>query len=120
MNIRSILFAMVVAMGLAPVSAAQTAETQPALTDTERPIRISGVGIRVSDLERSKRFYTEALGLKVGARVPAQGEAHEYLLGVTGDIRADTLIVIRHGAAITRPAGALLKRLQPAFPFCAP
>jgi lactoylglutathione lyase len=51
----------------------------------------------VSDLERSKNFYTEVLGLKIGARVPAQGEAVEYLLGMTGDIRADTLIVIRKG-----------------------
>ena len=31
------------------------------------------------------------------AKVPAQGEAIEYLLGMTGDIRADTLIVIRKG-----------------------
>ena len=37
------------------------------------------------------------LGLKVGAKVPAQGEAVEYLLGMTGDIRSDTLIVIRKG-----------------------
>jgi catechol 2,3-dioxygenase-like lactoylglutathione lyase family enzyme len=76
---------------------AQGPVTQPALADAERPIRISGLGIRVSELERSKAFYTEVLGLKVGARVPAQGEAHEYLLGMTGDIRADTLIVIRKG-----------------------
>jgi catechol 2,3-dioxygenase-like lactoylglutathione lyase family enzyme len=67
------------------------------LTEDVRPIRVSGLAIRVSDLERSKKFYTEVLGLKVGARVPAQGEAVEYLLGMTGDIRADTLIVIRKG-----------------------
>jgi len=62
-----------------------------------KPIRVSGLGIRVSDLERSRKFYTEVLGLKVGAKVPAQGEPVEYLLGMTGDIRADTLIVIRKG-----------------------
>jgi lactoylglutathione lyase len=67
------------------------------LTDDIKPIRVSGLGIRVSDLERSKKFYTEVLGLKVGAKVPAQGEAVEYLLGMTGDIRADALIVIRKG-----------------------
>jgi catechol 2,3-dioxygenase-like lactoylglutathione lyase family enzyme len=61
------------------------------------PIRVSGVGLRVSDLERSKKFYTEVLGLKVGAKVPAKGEPFEYLLGMTGDIRADNLIVIRKG-----------------------
>jgi catechol 2,3-dioxygenase-like lactoylglutathione lyase family enzyme len=62
-----------------------------------KPIRVSGLGIRVSDLERSKQFYTEVLGLKVGARVPAQGDAVEYLLGLTGKVREDTLIVIRKG-----------------------
>jgi lactoylglutathione lyase len=65
--------------------------------DDVKPIRVSGLGIRVSDLERSKRFYTEVLGLQVDARVPAQGDPVEYLLGMTGDIHADTLIVIRKG-----------------------
>jgi catechol 2,3-dioxygenase-like lactoylglutathione lyase family enzyme len=69
----------------------------PPLPDDVKPIRVSGLGIRVSDLDRSLKFYTEVLGLKVGARVPAKGEAVEYLLGMTGDIRADTVIVIRKG-----------------------
>lgn len=66
-----------------------------AVDDATKPIRVSGLGIRVSNLERSKKFYTEVLGLKVGAKVPAQGEPHEYLLGLTGNVREDTLIVIR-------------------------
>ena len=69
----------------------------PTMPDDIKPIRVAGLGIRVSDLERSKKFYTEVLGLKVDARVPAQGEPVEYLLGMTGDVRADTLIVIRKG-----------------------
>jgi catechol 2,3-dioxygenase-like lactoylglutathione lyase family enzyme len=69
----------------------------PSMPEDIKPIRVAGLGIRVSDLERSKKFYTEVLGLKVGAKVPAQGEPVEYLLGMTGDIRADTLIVIRIG-----------------------
>jgi catechol 2,3-dioxygenase-like lactoylglutathione lyase family enzyme len=69
----------------------------PAMPDDIKPIRVAGLGIRVSDLERSKKFYAEVLGLKVDARVPAQGEPVEYLLGMTGDVRADTLIVIRKG-----------------------
>jgi catechol 2,3-dioxygenase-like lactoylglutathione lyase family enzyme len=73
------------------------ADTAPALSDDIKPIRISGLGLRVSDLERSKKFYTEVLGLKVGAKVPAQGEPHEYLLGMTGNVREDNLIVIRKG-----------------------
>jgi lactoylglutathione lyase len=79
----------------APTVQAQTAST--ALADDEKPIRVSGLGLRVSDLERSKQFYTEVLGLKVGARIPREGPAVEYLLGLTGDIRADTLIVLRKG-----------------------
>jgi catechol 2,3-dioxygenase-like lactoylglutathione lyase family enzyme len=74
------------------------ADSSPSsMPDEVKPIRVSGLGIKVSDLERSKRFYTEVLGMKVGARVPAQGEPYEYLLGLTGNIREDTLIVIRKG-----------------------
>jgi catechol 2,3-dioxygenase-like lactoylglutathione lyase family enzyme len=76
---------------------AQSPAAVPAMPDDIKPIRVAGLGIRVSDLERSKKFYTEVLGLKVDARVPAQGEPVEYLLGMSGDLRADTLIVIRKG-----------------------
>ena len=83
---------------LAASAVAQTPATAvPAMPDDTKPIRVAGLGIRVSDLERSKKFYTEILGLKVDARVPAQGEPVEYLLGLTGDLRQDTLIVIRKG-----------------------
>lgn len=85
----------VAALAAHPSAVAQT--TTSTLEDAIKPIRISGLGIKVSDLERSKQFYTDVLGLKVGARVPAQGDAVEYLLGMTGDIRADNLIVIRKG-----------------------
>src|SRR5262245_33132468 len=78
-------------------SAALAETSASSVPDDVKPIRVSGLGIRVSDLERSKQFYTEVLGLKVGAKVPAQGDAHEYLLGLSGNIREDTLIVIRKG-----------------------
>lgn len=67
------------------------------LPDEIKPMRVAGLGIRVSDLERSRKFYTEVLGLKVDAKVPAQGEPEEYLLGMTGDVPTDTLIVLRKG-----------------------
>jgi catechol 2,3-dioxygenase-like lactoylglutathione lyase family enzyme len=86
---------------LGTLIAATMVAVAPVLADTPpedtRPIRVSGLGIRVRDLERSKKFYTEVLGLKVAAKVPARGEPHEYLLGLTGNIREDTLIVIRKG-----------------------
>lgn len=95
--IRSLACVLASACLLGQQAMAQTPTVPAPLADSERPLRISGLGIRVSDLERSKAFYTDVLGLKVGARVPAQGDAHEYLLGMTGDIRADTLIVVREG-----------------------
>jgi catechol 2,3-dioxygenase-like lactoylglutathione lyase family enzyme len=91
--------ASILLLALAVVATPAMSETPStaAIADDVKPIRVSGLGIRVSDLERSKKFYTEVLGLKVGARVPAQGEPIEYLLGLTGNIREDTIVVIRKG-----------------------
>lgn len=94
MNHRRILAGIV---GAGFFASAALAQAVPALADDVKPIRVSGLGIKVSNLERAKKFYTEVLGLKIGAKVPAQGDAVEYLLGMTGDIHADTLIVIRKG-----------------------
>ncbi len=87
----------VAVLGAGIIAAVSPAKSADPLSDDIKPIRVSGLGIRVSDLERSKKFYTEVLGLKVDARVPAQGEPVEYLLGMTGNIREDTLIVLRKG-----------------------
>ena len=99
MNHRSFLFsATLLASFLTADAPAQTSVAAvTAMPDDVKPIRVAGLGIRVSNLERSKKFYTEVLGLKVDAKVPTQGEPVEYLLGMTGDVRADTLIVIRKG-----------------------
>lgn len=96
--------ALLLAVGAAALLAGPAAAAElPPLGPEIRPIRASGVGLVVSDLEKSRAFYADVLGFKVAARVPAQGEAKEYLLGLTGDVRADTLIVLRQGSA---PAGA--------------
>src|SRR5215831_11568484 len=95
MKIRTAAFAVALSVGV--FSLAVSSETPAPLADDVKPIRISGLGIHVTDLERSKKFYTEVLGLKVGAKVPAQGEPTEYLLGMTGNIREDNLIVITKG-----------------------
>ena len=97
MNLKLLAVGVVIA-ALAPVAGliAETASPGP-ITDDVKPIRLAGLGLRVSDLERSKKFYTEVLGLRVDTQVPAQGAPTEYLLGMTGDIRADSLIVIRKG-----------------------
>jgi lactoylglutathione lyase len=95
--------ALALAAALAFGTTAVQAEPAAPLPDPLRPIRVAGVGLSVSDLERSMQFYTEVLGLKVAARVPAQGPAREYLLGVSGDVRTDALIVLRESAP---PPGA--------------
>ncbi len=48
--------------------AVQRTRRQPSepLPADVQPIRVAGVGLRVADLERSRKFYTEVLGLKVG------------------------------------------------------
>lgn len=92
MNFRRTLFL------LAVISLPLGAQSPVApLSDDVKPIRLSGLGIRVSDLERSRKFYTEVLGFKVAAKVPAQGEPVEYLLSLSGEVRTDTVLVIRKG-----------------------
>ena len=89
-----VLVGGIAAAALATVAIAQTL---PAMPDDTKAIRMSGVGLNVTDLEKSKAFYTDVLGYKVASRVPAQGPAQEYLLGLTGQIREDTLVVLRKG-----------------------
>jgi catechol 2,3-dioxygenase-like lactoylglutathione lyase family enzyme len=92
MNFRRTLFL------LAVISLPLGAQSPVApLSDDVKPIRLSGLGIRVSDLERSRKFYTEVLGFKVAAKVPAQGDPVEYLLSLSGEVRTDTVLVIRKG-----------------------
>ena len=88
---------ILLAIALAALAAPSLAADLPPLADDVRPIRASGVGLNVTDLERSRQFYEGVLGFKVAARVPAQGPAQEYLMGLTGNVRADTLIVLRQG-----------------------
>lgn len=95
MAVRKLVLA---ATGLALVASMALAQGPvPPMPEDTKPIRMSGVGLRVSDLERSMRFYTEVLGFKVDARVPATGPAREYLLGFTGNTQADNLVVISQG-----------------------
>lgn len=88
--------AVVLAIAVAAVPAGPAiGQTVPSLPDDAKPIRMSGMGLNVKDIERQKAFYTDVLGFKVIARVPAKdGSAREYLLGLTGSLTTDTLIVL--------------------------
>jgi catechol 2,3-dioxygenase-like lactoylglutathione lyase family enzyme len=88
--------AVAAALALSSAAMAQTAAPPPMPTDV-KPIRVSGLGLRVSDLDRSMKFYTEVLGLKVDYKVESRGKVVEYLLGMTGDRQADALIVLSQG-----------------------
>lgn len=45
---------------------------------------LDSVGITVSDMERSKAFYTDVLGFKPVSEQEVSGEAYEHLFGVFG------------------------------------
>jgi catechol 2,3-dioxygenase-like lactoylglutathione lyase family enzyme len=93
------LFAALAALLAAAPACAQTPVA--AITEDVKPIRVSGLGLTVSDLDRSMKFYTEVLGLQVDAKVPDKsGKVVEYLLGLTGNTRADTLVVLRQGEVV--------------------
>jgi hypothetical protein len=60
MSRRSLLLAAAVMLGsffgAAPLTQ-KVAPVVPPIPEDMKPIRISGLGIRVSDLERSRKFY---------------------------------------------------------------
>jgi lactoylglutathione lyase len=99
------LILSVAAAALAIATSALAQAPVPPLTDDIRPIRASGLGLTVSDLEKSMKFYTEVLGFKVDAKVPANGPVVEYLLGFTGNTQADTLVVLRQGQVVPGATG---------------
>lgn len=95
--IKSFSLAALAALVMAGSAAAQSALAP--LTNEVKPVRMSGLGLRVSDIERSKAFYTDVLGFKVDAKVPGKdGKVLEYLLGMTGDLNSDGLLVLGQGA----------------------
>ena len=93
----AVLKAAAAALALCLAAPALAQPPVPPMPDDIKPIRASGLGLTVSNLERSMKFYTEVLGFKVDAKVPATGPVTEYLLGFTGNTQADTLVVLRQG-----------------------
>jgi hypothetical protein len=57
-----LLTAGVLASFFAAALGQPAASAVSAMPDDVKPIRVAGLGIRVTDLERSKKFYTEVLG----------------------------------------------------------
>src|ERR1700749_1794546 len=99
--IRHSLLAIALAASCAGLAGAASAQSAPAMPADVKPLRVSGLGLRVSDLEKSMKFYTEVMGLTVDAKVPGKdGKIVEYLLGMTGDSKVDALIVLSQGEVV--------------------
>jgi catechol 2,3-dioxygenase-like lactoylglutathione lyase family enzyme len=62
-------------------------------------VAISHVGLCVSDLERSQRFYCEGLGFEPGARFEV-GAEFGPTLEVAGDVAVTSQFVVRDGCSI--------------------
>ncbi len=96
--------------------------------ESKHSVRLTGVGINVSDIARSEKFYTEVLGLKVAMRQPAQGETRELVLSDSGDLKSTLLVLAKlddkplaagrteYGRVILNPADAasIAKRAEKA------
>lgn len=80
---------------LAVAMIAGAAHAQTPLPVEQAPNRVAGAAINVVDIERSKTYYTDVLGLKVALRVPAQGPVHEYLLSAGGTINEGLIILTK-------------------------
>ncbi len=85
----------------AGVNAADT----PAASDMAKVIGLGGIGLAVSDIDRSTKFYTEILGLKVAYIVPDQkdpknGKPLEVVFSTSGKLEPPLVVVTRAGKAL--------------------
>lgn len=61
-------------------SGALCAQTPSPIEEEDRPLRLSGMGLNVTDIEAARDFHTQVLGLKVALRIPgADGEDAAHL-----------------------------------------
>jgi len=74
--------------------------SQPVMT-SERP-RISYVAFRITNVERSLKFYTGLLGMTERQRIPLDSGVVEILLGY-GDASKDAGILLLHDPKRTEP-----------------
>lgn len=56
------------------------------------PLRISGVGITVADLDKQKAWYETVLGMHQVGQYPATGTPNEYIMSMSAT-RDDTAII---------------------------
>jgi lactoylglutathione lyase len=86
--------------GVVAADAPQTKASQPVITK-DRP-RLSYIAFRITDVERSLKFYTGLLGMKERQRIPLETGVVEILLGY-GDADKDAGILLLHDPKRTEP-----------------
>jgi catechol 2,3-dioxygenase-like lactoylglutathione lyase family enzyme len=93
-SMRYVLLNAALLLGVTGARADPVPEQNSAIT-----LHIEGVQIMVADIQRSLRFYTEVLGLKVSRVFPdgPQTSAHELLLSVDGsfDLKGTPFISLK-------------------------
>jgi len=89
MNISIRLAALTLIAGIASPLAVSAAETGVSIT------ALGGIGLNVTDSERSKKFYTEVLGMKVALVVPVGDKGSEVVMSMSGKIgHGESFIVL--------------------------
>jgi catechol-2,3-dioxygenase len=63
--------------------------------------QVVGVGINVSDLGRSLKFYTEVIGLKIHMKIPATGDPKEIALSLSGTFEPGIIVLAKSDAPAT-------------------
>ena len=86
--------AMAVVMTLAGPAVAQSAKGLPPLKEQFKPTSLAGAALNVADIEKSKDFYVNVLGMKMIQRAPAQGALREYILSFGDDATSSPVLVL--------------------------
>jgi catechol 2,3-dioxygenase-like lactoylglutathione lyase family enzyme len=91
MNLQVCFCAMVIGT-LATSAVVRSAEPPPAPI-----IKVGGVGLNVTDTERSKNFYMDVLKMKVAFVAPMGDKGSEVVMSMSGKIgQGDPFIVLAH------------------------
>jgi catechol 2,3-dioxygenase-like lactoylglutathione lyase family enzyme len=94
-GLRKSFAALAVALAIQLAQAGIAGAAEQATAPATGSDQLSGVIIYASDVERSIKFYTEAMGLKVIARVPATGDLAEVLLSKSGTMSGGAILILQ-------------------------
>jgi catechol 2,3-dioxygenase-like lactoylglutathione lyase family enzyme len=87
MNLRVRAGLSIALLTLASSSVLRAADTPPV-------IKVGGVGLNVTDVERSKRFYIDVLKMKVAMTVPVGDKGSEVVMSMSGDLTSGQPFIV--------------------------